>query len=626
MQPSPPSPIAPPTLQSVTLPAPIGGLNTVDAGASMPTTDCVLLYNMIAAEYGLRARLGYREWATGFDGPVLTLIPFTGSSPSQNKIFATTATGIYDCTDSTALPLPAITFPSTSDGAGVGVSTVFVNFGGNHFCLYCDEENGYFVYSESGSSWTQVAYGSGAGQVREKLPTPPATTPVYPTLNPKNLCFVMVWASRVWFVEKNTGWAWYTALGSLYGDLTPFYFGTQFRVGGDLRGLYNWTIDGGSGVTNSLVAVSGGGDVVIYQGYDPDTAGAFSLKAVWFCGGVPAGRRIATNFGGDMLVLSMLGLVPISKLTQGNPVFDRSQYATHKIANLFNQLVYAGKDLPGWHVSMSPQDNALIVNVPQPSGITIQLVMSMATKGWSQYRDLPNIIHSSAHDGDLYFTTDDNRVCVFKDYLDAVPLDGSSFSPVQWEVLSSFQNLGSARKKRVSMLRPTFVTTGGQAQYACEARFGYDFTELPGTVVPGLLTNGQNSDFVFTYPLTYADQIFVDRLLQIPLVDYTVAGNVLTFLAGAIPDVGSTISVLTEAQQGLRVSNPAVGSGFIGGGSTWDSAVWDANTFTGEMAPSQNVFGCDGIGQDVAIILRGAANSRTSLVGIDVFFEIAGYL
>jgi hypothetical protein len=48
-------------IRSFTMPAPVGGLNTVDAGASMPATDAILLKDMVAAEYGLRTRLGYRE-------------------------------------------------------------------------------------------------------------------------------------------------------------------------------------------------------------------------------------------------------------------------------------------------------------------------------------------------------------------------------------------------------------------------------------------------------------------------------------------------------------------------------------------------------------------------------------
>ena len=58
-------------------------------------------------------------------------------------------------------------------------------------------------------------------------------------------------------------------------------------------------------------------------------------------------------------------------------------------------------------------------------------------------------------------------------------------------------------------------------------------------------------------------------------------------------------------------------------GSVWDGAKWDQATWAGEIAPAQVVMGCIGIGQDVAIIIRGTATSRTSFVGVDVFYELA---
>ena len=619
----PEQPTPPPALQSITLPAPIGGLNTVDAGASMPPTDCILLYNMIAAEYGLRSRLGYRDWVTGLDGPVLTVIPFTGSTSVQNKLFAVTATGIWDCSSSTGAPTaPVFRFTSPGPGSGTGNSTVFVALDGRHYCLYADEGNGYFVYNEATSTWVQVVYGVSpvAGQINGAKPGAGAN------IDPARLCQVCVWANRVWLVEKESGYAWYGGLNSLYGTFTPFRFGSQFRAGGDLRGLFNWTIDGGSGVTNSLVAVSGGGDIVVYQGTDPSDINNFALKGVWFCGGVPAGRRVATDLGGDMLVLSSIGVVPMSRITQGNPVFDRSTYATHKISNLFNQLAYSGRDLAGWHLVMHPQDNALIVNVPQADAPTVQLVMSLATKGWSQYRDLPNVTASAAYQGTWYFGTDDGRICVSADYLDAVPLDGSTFSPIQWEVLSAFQNLGTARKKRVAMVRPTVLAAGGAPAYACEPRFGYDFTELPPVAVLGTQPNGINSQFVMAAGLSDDSQVFVNRVLQILNTDYTYAGAVITFLPGAIPLADAVIKVFISGPSGARAAVGLATPGGLGSGSQWDGARWDVNHWSGELSPTQDIGGTTGIGQDVAIIIRGTATSRTSLVGIDVFYEMAGYL
>src|SRR6184192_2796977 len=92
------------------VPAPIGGLNRIDAAGAMPETDAVLLYNLVAAEYGLRSRLGFREWVTGLvgtnDNTVRTIIPFKGSKAngSTDKLFACTDKGIWDVSASTQTP------------------------------------------------------------------------------------------------------------------------------------------------------------------------------------------------------------------------------------------------------------------------------------------------------------------------------------------------------------------------------------------------------------------------------------------------------------------------------------------------------------------------------------------
>jgi hypothetical protein len=87
--------------------APIRGINQVVPATTMPEENALLLWNMLAAEGGLRVRSGYREWVTGLTGPttnaVRTMLPFNGSAAngSGNKLFAATEDGLWDVTDST---------------------------------------------------------------------------------------------------------------------------------------------------------------------------------------------------------------------------------------------------------------------------------------------------------------------------------------------------------------------------------------------------------------------------------------------------------------------------------------------------------------------------------------------
>lgn len=530
----------PQTVQSAHIPAPLGGTNTVNPGSAMPTTDCIYQYNLIAGEYGLRTRPGYTEQATGLTGAlenlVRTELPFTGSakSGSKDRLFACTSTGIWDVTDPLAVT-QEIVFSDQSLDAGYGISHVVVTAGG-HFLLYCDEANGLFTYTESTDTWTQVTMGSD-----------PATQ--IAGVDPATFCFVTVFKNRVWFVARDTAKAWYLSAGAIYGTAAAFDFGTKFKAGGPLVGLWNWTYDGGAGLDDSLVAISQGGDVAVYQGTDPASATTFGLKGVWFVGAVPYGRRIATDYGGDLLVMSSLGVQPMSKLVLG--ATGEKLYTTWKISNLFNRLASIYRTVRGWAIHIHPADNALMILIPTggPEAATTQLVMSFASGGWGQYRDLP-IVSACVWTGDLYFGTTDGRVCINRGDVDNQLLsDSESFDSIGWSLLTAFQNLGNARQKKVEMIRPTLLSQTPNASVECTARYGYNFLE------------------------------------------------------------------------------PSAPSGTGGGGDgAWDSSTWDSTVWGGDFTPTQSIKGATGLGREVAIAVRGNSISRTTLVGIDVFFNQGGFL
>lgn len=454
------------------VPAPIGGLNTLNAGVSIPETDAIYCYNMIGAEFGLRTRLGWAEWCAGLDGEVRSLLPYYGSSSGSNRLFACTQTGIWDVSSSGDLsghgiaPTQVATFPTQNADSGWGIATAFHALGG-YYLIYTDEANGYWLYTEGTNSWAQVAQGVAAGQING--------------VDPATFCFVLAWKNRLWFVQRGTGMGWYLPIGQFAGTAVQFNFGNRFKYGGDLRGLYSFTYDGGNGLDDALVAVSGGGDILIYQGTDPSQASTFGMQGVWYLGAVPAYRRLGTDYGGDLLFMSSTGIMPLSKLITGNIIYDRSQYQTAKVANLFNQLQSATSTQRGWMMRLHPSDAALIVNVPvAPGQPSQQLVMSLITKGWHQYRGLPMGLCAEPWNGQLYFGTPDGRVCTNSGYVDGITLASplSGFTPIEWSLMTAYGNAGTTQLKRMQSIKVKVMSQGGAVVMNAAAKFNWDMTEL----------------------------------------------------------------------------------------------------------------------------------------------------
>lgn len=536
-------PAAPATAQVVHMPAPVGGLNTVSPASAMPVSDSMQSYNLVAAEYGLRTRYGWREWCTNVYGEVnfevRSILPFAGSAVtgSFDKLFAATSIGIFDVTTSSSSPIIVASFGITVGDAGRGNCHVMVTSAG-HFLFYADEENGLFRYEEASDTWAPVSSGVGPGEISG--------------INPASVCFVTVWKNRVWLVEKNSTRAWYLPAGAIAGVAQPFNFAQKFKAGGSLVGLWSWTYDGGAGIDDALVGLSSAGDVVVYQGTDPADDATFSLKGVWQVGGLPQGRNVATDYGGDLLLLTRLGVVSLSRLVSGGGD-DRTQYATAKVANIFAAAMAARHFLRGWRILLHPEDNTLLITVPETdTTATTQLAMALGARSWTRYRGLP-IFSCAAWGGKLYFGTHNGRVCVNDGPVDGVELENpNAFTNIEFSLLTSFQALGTRKRKRVRLIRPVLLSESTNQVFSVAARYDFNLFDAVFLPTPSLAT--------------------------------------------------------------------------IPGSSSWDTGLWDSALWAGEYIPSKDVRGTTGIGTDVAVALRGSADSRTVLVGFDVVFDVGGIL
>lgn len=434
------------------------GINQVDPLAQFPEQDAVFMYNMIAAEKGTRVRSGYREWCTNVGtGGVKTIIPYTGSSSLHDKVFAAAANAIYDVTLTSAAPTIAIAFPGATALSGQGIFTDYTTVGG-FFCGYFDEEYGYYRYTEATNTWVRTTGAEVTG------------------VNPNNLVFGMIYKSKLWMIEKGTSDAWYLPTGSIIGAATKFSFGNKFRRGGSLQALYNWTLDGGIGVDDYLIAVSSSGEVVIYKGNDP--ASDFNQVGAWFIGAVPVGRRVGGTFGGDLYLLSVYGLQPISKLISGQLSQTDTIELTRKVSPTIKSLMATLRTSFGWEVKFVPSEGALFVMSPDRVGfMNTQIVQSLNNQGWSVYQALP-CYSGDTLNGQFYFGATNNTVYIHDGDLDAVNLAGSSSTLINSSVLGGFFDYSEpGQYHRAQFIRPVFLSPQ-QPKYSVEVRYDYNLSEV----------------------------------------------------------------------------------------------------------------------------------------------------
>lgn len=456
------------------LPAPTEGINVSVGLAEMGPKEAIFLKNLIPAQFGVRVRTGTAEWSTDVGtGGVRTILPYVGSVPTENKLFGVASDDIYDCTAGGASPSSVLAFGTVDANSGYGQWVNFTTIAG-HFMVYTDESNGYKLYTESTGLWTTIAMGVAPGEIAG--------------VDPADFAGVCNFKSRLWFIERNTASAWYLAVGSVTGTATEFNFGNKFPHGGHLVALYSWTIDGGEGIDDYLVAVSSTGDVIIYKGNDPSSASDWLQHGTWYIGSTPVGRRVAGSFGGEIYLICAYGIVPLTKLISGALIQKEDIYISKKINPLINeQMRFTRREL-GWEIKMVPRDNLLLISTPKRTGFDyLQFVQNLNTEGWATYIDVPYLTGETWVD-EFYIGTEDGRILIHTGTLDEVDLNGENGVNIVWSGLQSFQDYGiPGAYHRVHFIRPVFVSNAAPS-YVVEARYDYDLSEVFGAVDTGVLS------------------------------------------------------------------------------------------------------------------------------------------
>jgi hypothetical protein len=466
---------------------PVRGLNSTGAAASMPETDALEMDNFISQDLGLTVREGWYEYATNIGGDALseirTVMPYNGapgtslSNPLADSIlFAAIDKGIYNIEGGGNLIAlaPAIAL-SAASGAGFMSYAQFTTDAGQ-FLVACSETDGAFFYN--GAAWMKATSVGGPG--------PGIITGV----DPSTFVQVCVWKKRLLFMTRESGKMWFLSVGAVGGVAQAFDFGPQLINGGAVVGLANWTQDDGAGVDDRLCIIGSGGDLVIYEGTDPGDATKFSAIGTWFIGQPPVGRRSFTTGGGNVYVLTTIGVVPVNQVVQGglDNLLTSDTALLSQLRKLQSQLNTDFSSLintTGWEMLTVPTKAMLIIARPSASvSEHIQYAFQQHQLAWSRLLDIPAVTISRRLN-EVYGGTADSRVIRYLDgFTDAQKIDGTGAVEVRARLTPAFSYFGNPGvQKMAQMIRCNFLATKAPA-YAVRMNVDFSISGVGATGVP----------------------------------------------------------------------------------------------------------------------------------------------
>jgi hypothetical protein len=374
----------------------------------------------------------------------------------------------YVATTTTASTISTIARTSPSATATVTTATAHGLITNNRVTISGASEatfNGTFIITvTSPTTFTYTSTGT---------TTASSVTGIYTTIgitgvNSNRFAAVNLFKNRLYFTEKDNLTCWYLDVDAIGGPATPLYFGGIARNSGKLQAMGTWTLDAGQGADDYAVFVTSMGEVIVYNGTDPDNADTWALKGVWQLGQIFS-RRCFFKWSGDLLLLTQDGLVPLASALQSSRLdprinlTDKIYFAVSQAATLY----YANF---GWQINYFASENMLILNIPLDTGIE-QYVMHTITKSWGRFTGIEAHCWEVSGDADIHFGGNG----IIGDFYQANSDDGNNINAAAQQAYSYFDSPGQL--KRFTMVRPTLQSSGGIPNVFCGLSTDFD-TEI----------------------------------------------------------------------------------------------------------------------------------------------------
>lgn len=331
----PSAPVIQPVAAKVapTKPAAIGGVSSARSVGSDAPGYAQVIENGFPTQTGIRPRGGARRQATTGTRAVQSMMAYQGGA--LKSLWAVANGGIFDVT-SPASPTSTLTATVTGKTNSFYVSANFATVGGNYM-LGVNGSDLHMVFD--GTTWA-------------------ANSPAITGKTSDNFNFVWAYASRLWFIQKNSLSVWYLPTDSIGGAVTELSLKGIFPKGGSLVFGATWSNDTGGGLSEKIVFVTSEGEVAVYQGVDPSSSATWSRVGTYGIG-KPLGRKSFTNIGGDLIVETVDGIVTLSLAATKDPGSLSISAVTKEVNPAWKSLAASYRNQE-WSLVKWPEKNMLL--------------------------------------------------------------------------------------------------------------------------------------------------------------------------------------------------------------------------------------------------------------------------
>lgn len=355
--------------------APRGGWVTSQNLVQSPPGTAQVLENWRPTTTGISLRGGSRTHATINSTGVISMIAYNPTG--AQKLFAADVTSVYDIT-TVADPLVPPVADVTGQTSGYYSYVNFVTAGGAYLTAVNGTDDP-LLYD--GTNWTVTAI-TGVAQ--------------------DTLSHVWVYRNREFFVEENSLSAWYLPVDSIAGAALEVSLYGIFKKGGKLLFGATWSLGQTTGLEDNCVFVTDQGEAAIYSG-DPDDA-TWTLVGVYDLSN-PLGKRGTMRAGGDLVIATEEGMVPISAAVSKDAAVLSLAAISKNIEPDWRAAALERNSLP-WEIIKWPEQRYAIISLPITSvgQDPICFVVNTETGAWCKYTGW-NTQCLELLDGQLYFGT-----------------------------------------------------------------------------------------------------------------------------------------------------------------------------------------------------------------------------